>query len=95
MARTRPQHVFRVDQGEKIETGGVQFEYDHPGYFIRGEDCFALLVQIGTVLRDAHKLSEETKAILHRLFNTPDFAIGKHIRRIQDEVIGKHIVPQK
>jgi hypothetical protein len=93
MSSNRPQHVFRVDPKERVETGGVQFEYDHPGYFIRGDDCFKLLVHIGTILRDAHKLPEETKEMLHRLLNNPDFAIGRHIKKIQNEVIGKHITP--
>jgi hypothetical protein len=78
-----------------METGAVQFEYDHPGYFIRGDDCFKLLVHVGTILRDAHKMSDETKEVLYRLLNQPDFALGRHLKRIQNEVIGKHIRPDE
>ena len=91
MRRDRPQHVFRVDPKVRVETGGVQFEYDHPGYFISNDDCFKLLVHIGTILKNADKLPAETKEAMFLILNNPDSPIGRHLKRIQNEVIGKHI----
>ena len=95
MGRDRPQHVFRVDSKEKIETGGLQFECDHPGYFINNKDCFQLLVHIGTTLKNADKLPEETRKTIFLLFNNPNSPLGRHLKKIQDEVLGKHITPRE
>lgn len=89
----RPQHIFRVDTKERVETGGVQFEYDHPGYFISNGECFKLLVNVGTILKNAYKMSVETREAIFYLLNDPDSPIGMHLKRIQNEVIGKHITP--
>lgn len=93
MMRDRPRQVFRVEQKERVETGGVQFEYDHPGYFINNDDCFRLLVHVGTILKNANKLPSEAKEAIFLLLNDPDSPIGRHLKRIQNEVIGKHITP--
>lgn len=95
MSSDRPQHIFRVDPKEKVQTGGVQFEYDHPGYFISNEDCFKLLVHISTTLKNTNKLSKEAKEVIFLLLNNPDSPIGRHMGRIQNEVIGKHITPME
>jgi len=93
MGSERPQHVFRTNPKERVETGGLQFEYDHPGYFISNSDCFRLLVHVGTVLKNAHNLPEETKEAIFLLLNDPGSPIGSHLRKIQHEVIGTHITP--
>lgn len=93
MWRDRPQQVFRVDPKKRVETGGVQFEYDHPGYFISHDDCFKLLVNIGTILKNAHRLPSEAREAIFLLLNDPDSPIGMHLKRIQQEVIGKHVTP--
>jgi hypothetical protein len=95
MRRDRPQQVFRIDTKERVETGGLQFEYDHPGYFISGDDCFKLLVHIGTTLRNADKLPTETKEAIFHLLHSPNSPIGRHMQRIQNEVIGKHIAHEE
>ncbi len=91
MRNDRPQHVFRVDSKERVETGGLQFEYDHPGYFISNNDCYKLLVHVGTILKNAATMSAETREAIFLLFNDPNSPVGRHLRKIQNEVLGKHI----
>lgn len=91
MGDNRPQHVFRVDPLGRVKTGALQFEYDHPGYFISNEDCFQLLVSIGTLLKNADQLSGETREAIFLLLNSTETIIGRHLKRIQNEVLGQHI----
>jgi hypothetical protein len=95
MKKDRPQHIFRSDPKERVETGGVQFEYDHPGYFIDFDDCYKLLINVGTILKNAHKLPTETREAIFYLLNDPDSPIGSHLKRIQQEVMGKHITREE
>ncbi len=91
MRNDRPQHVFRIDRKERVETGGLQFEYDHPGYFISNNDCFKLLVHVGTILKNADRMPTETKEAIFLLLNDADSPLGRHLKKIQHEVLGKHI----
>ena len=40
-----------MDQ-QRIETGVVQFGSDYPGYFIRGDDCFAYALYLESALNN-------------------------------------------
>lgn len=83
----RPQHIFRIDAQKRVETGGVQFENDFPGYFIRGDDCLQLLHGIGMVISKIEELPDENKKAINFLLNR---FIGKHVKKIQAETIGKY-----
>ena len=55
----RPQRVFRIDQSKRVETGGLQFENDVPGFFIRGDDCMDLILAYGVILRSDHFIAHK------------------------------------
>lgn len=45
-------HVNQPEDEGRIETGAVQFGDDWPGYFIRGDNAFAICLAIRGVLKD-------------------------------------------
>lgn len=41
------------DGSDRIETGAIQFNEDWPGLFIRGDEAFALMLELKQLLEDA------------------------------------------
>ena len=39
------------DRSDRIETGAIQFNDDWPGLFIRGDDAFALMLELKQILK--------------------------------------------
>ncbi|MGI0016434.1 MAG: hypothetical protein ACREBU_23685, partial [Nitrososphaera sp.] len=39
------------DGSDRIETGAIQFNDDWPGLFIRGDDAFALILELKQLLK--------------------------------------------
>lgn len=76
----RPKKIITESVGDgRVETGGIQFNDDWPGLFIRGDSCAALLLDIDCLLKDdAHPLCSyqlrTIKALIEEevLYNTAD-----------------------
>lgn len=75
------------DVHERVETGPTRFGSDYTGLFIRGDDSFALAMEVITINRWYEKLPEEHKK---------DFQVRLAIRNlvgyeklIREEVVEK------
>lgn len=62
----KPRKIITDLENSRVETGGVQFNDDWPGLFIRGDNCAALLIEINYVFQELE----------HNKIEISPFAIG-------------------
>lgn len=61
------QEIFTKNYLERVETGALRINNDHPGLFIRGDDAFRLEIILGKILRK-ESLDELELVVLERYY---------------------------
>jgi hypothetical protein len=81
------QHAVRVDSSERVETGGLQFEDDFPGYFIRGDDCANIVHSYWKVKDSIARLPEEYAKEMGTFYEQ---CFKYHVMKMLEETIGEY-----
>ena len=58
---------------KRVETGAIRFGKDHPGLFIRRDDCFALAIAWKAIQRHLKELSRNESLSVQPLYNIQPF----------------------
>lgn len=85
----KPQHVFRKNPSKRVETGGLQFEDDWAGYFIRGDDCLNFMNLYRALEGTVKSIPEQYRNI----FLPPLKFFAEHVYYMEQQTIGKYIKP--
>jgi hypothetical protein len=86
----KTQHVFRKEPSGRVETGGLQFEDDWPGYFIRGDECFNFFTCYNRLEKAVESIPEQYRNI----FLPPISLLKEHVYRMAQQTIGQYIKPE-